>query len=251
MTSRQEKILKLIISEYVKTAIPVGSNLLAQKLACSPATVRNEMAVLEREEFIHQPHTSAGRVPSDKGYRHYVNLLHQENSLPVAEQKKLQEDFLKLQAQYKKMARVVAKLLSIHSQDVIMSSVTEEEDFATSGMPELFRHPEFSDTKEIAKIFEAVDKFDEIVDVYLEQPQEGNAVKTYIGKENLIPEVQNCSLVISEFKLPSGERGVIAVLGPKRMKYKKNISLVSYIAKFLGGGGAAMFLIIYYSPIFN
>lgn len=75
MTERQERILKLIVDEYVKTAEPVGSKSLADFLKISSATIRNEMGVLEEEGFIEKTHTSSGRVPSEKGYRHYIETV--------------------------------------------------------------------------------------------------------------------------------------------------------------------------------
>jgi len=83
LTERRAKLLSLIISEYVDTATPVGSDAVVRKhkLGFSSATIRNEMARLEEEGFISHPHTSAGRVPSDKGYRYYVEALMQERDL--------------------------------------------------------------------------------------------------------------------------------------------------------------------------
>ncbi len=74
MTERQEKILCAVVEEYAEVASPVGSSMLAKIFSVSSATIRSEMAELERMGFIKQPHTSAGRIPTDKGYRHYVNL---------------------------------------------------------------------------------------------------------------------------------------------------------------------------------
>jgi len=75
MTERQEKILKLIVDEYVKTAEPIGSKSLAKVLKVSSATIRNEMSALEQEGFIEKTHTSSGRVPSEKGYRYYIETV--------------------------------------------------------------------------------------------------------------------------------------------------------------------------------
>src|SRR5271163_152336 len=84
MTERQQKVLSAIVEQYAEVASPVGSNLMAKLFNVSSATVRAEMAELERLGFIMQPHTSAGRVPTDKGYRLYVNSLidASENALP-------------------------------------------------------------------------------------------------------------------------------------------------------------------------
>jgi heat-inducible transcriptional repressor len=83
MTPRQEKILAAIIEQYAEVAAPVGSSLLAKLFDVSSATIRSEMAELERLGFIKQPHTSAGRIPTDKGYRFYVNNLTETAAQPT------------------------------------------------------------------------------------------------------------------------------------------------------------------------
>lgn len=75
MTKRQEMILKMIVDEYVKTAEPIGSKVLADILDVSSATIRNEMGVLEDLGYIEKTHTSSGRVPSEKGYRYYIETI--------------------------------------------------------------------------------------------------------------------------------------------------------------------------------
>lgn len=90
LTERQEKILKLIITEYIKLARPVGSNLICKELKCSSATIRNEMADLEELGLLEKTHTSSGRIPSEKGYRYYVDHLMKPKELNG-------EDMLKLQ----------------------------------------------------------------------------------------------------------------------------------------------------------
>ncbi len=90
LTERQSQILKLIITEYIQSARPVGSNLICKELNCSSATVRNEMASLEELGLLEKTHTSSGRVPSEKGYRYYVDHLMKPKELNG-------EDMLKLQ----------------------------------------------------------------------------------------------------------------------------------------------------------
>src|ERR1700678_3596390 len=83
MTDRQKQILASIIEEYAEVASPVGSSLLAKVFGVSSATIRAEMADLERQGYIAQPHTSAGRIPTDKGYRFYVNNIIQSKETPA------------------------------------------------------------------------------------------------------------------------------------------------------------------------
>ena len=87
MTERQALILKAIIEQYAEVAVPVGSSLLAKVFNVSSATVRAEMAELERLGFIAQPHTSAGRVPTDRGYRFYVNQMAEMNEVPILDRR--------------------------------------------------------------------------------------------------------------------------------------------------------------------
>src|SRR3990172_9215593 len=95
LSERRSALLNLIIEEYVDTALPVGSQHIVHKhhMPVSPATVRLEMARLEEEGYINQPHTSAGRVPSDKGYRYYVESLMAEDALPWQEQETIRHQF--------------------------------------------------------------------------------------------------------------------------------------------------------------
>ena len=90
ITSRQEKILKLIIDRYIKDPIPVGSKALSKILNCSSATIRNEMGALEDKGLIEKTHTSSGRVPSAKGYRYYVDNLMDDKKMKEEDKKKLE-----------------------------------------------------------------------------------------------------------------------------------------------------------------
>ena len=98
MNIRQEKILSAVIEEYTKTAIPVGSQILVSKyhFDVSTATLRSDMTVLEKEGYLYQPHISAGRIPTDKGYRFFVEEIMKDKELSKDEQHKLQREFLKL-----------------------------------------------------------------------------------------------------------------------------------------------------------
>ena len=91
LTDRQKLILAAIVEQYAEVASPVGSVTLAKLFKVSSATIRNEMVALERAGYIKQPHTSAGRVPTDKGYRLYVNTLEQGKGLEVDRRARLQK----------------------------------------------------------------------------------------------------------------------------------------------------------------
>ena len=128
LTDRQNKILKLIVEHYIKLAKPVGSNLISKKLKCSSATIRNEMSFLENAGLLEKTHTSSGRIPSEKGYRYYVDNL--------MELKKMNgEDMLKLQIvfhnQQLALSDVITKSLQVISDitnytTVVLGSTSHE-----------------------------------------------------------------------------------------------------------------------------
>src|SRR5665647_120268 len=123
MNPRQEKILATVIEEYTQTAIPVGSQVLATKykFKVSTATIRNDMTALEEDGYLYQPHISAGRIPTDKGYRYFVEEMMKDKVLSKDEQHKLQREFLKLKAQNTRLTKTSAKLLSHLSGNLAIS----------------------------------------------------------------------------------------------------------------------------------
>jgi heat-inducible transcriptional repressor len=123
LTQRRERILRHVVQEYVALAQPVPSDLIARKYEgeLSPATVRNEMAALEEAGLIAQPHTSAGRVPTDRGYRYFVELLmHEERELDPAERRTLRQQFNHLAATGTESTHLASSLLArtLHSAAV-------------------------------------------------------------------------------------------------------------------------------------
>ena len=112
LTSRQEKILKIIVDKYIKDPVPVGSKLLSKTLNCSSATIRNDMAALEEANLIEKTHTSSGRVPSEAGYRYYVDNLMEAKKMNAEDMMKLQ---IVLQNKQLALSDVISKSLQVIS----------------------------------------------------------------------------------------------------------------------------------------
>ncbi len=114
LSERQEQLLRLIVHEYVAAGRAVGSKALVEgyRLGVSSATIRNEMAELERAGLIEQPHTSAGRVPTDRGYRYYVERLVGDARLPVAEQIMIRHQFRQVELQLEQWMELAAAVLA-------------------------------------------------------------------------------------------------------------------------------------------
>lgn len=233
MNTRQQKILAAVVEEYTNTAIAVSSDMLVKKYGfhVSPATIRNDMAKLEEEGYLYQPHVSAGRIPTDKGYKYFVDEIMPDQELSSHDQKRLQTELLKLKAQNNRISRTTAKLLTYFSGNFALSSL--ESDFSEFGIREFLKDPEFQEVDEFCKVAEALDYIDENIELILKQVNAGET-KIFIGKENPVKELSNCSMIVSPYTTQKGEKGLLAIIGPKRMKYAKNKSLLDYVKKMLG-----------------
>lgn len=228
LSSRQELILSTIIKEHIKTGAPVGSSILVEKyrLDISPATVRNEMAELEEEDFIVQPHTSAGRVPTEKAYKYYLSNLEAAKKNKPA--KKINETIVQdidniLETQDEDSFRMTAKYLAQASGSAIFWAFHRHNVYYT-GLSQLFQQPEFEQMEHVYDISQVIDSIDEIVNKLFDKIDFG--VHILIGQEN--PFGNFCSTVLVKYK--SGDRqGLFGMLGPIRMNYEKNINLANLI----------------------
>ncbi len=234
MNERQEKVLLATIKEYSQTAVPVGSKILVNKykILASPATVRNDLAWLEKNGYLYQPHISAGRIPTDKGYRYYVEKVSQPEGLSLSEQKRLQKELLKLKSQNVRLTRTAAKLLANFSDSLAVSGILDKKEFTDFGLKELLEEPEFQELDKVCQLVEVLDYVDEMFDKII-QNIKTDETKIFIGKENPINKIENYSMIVSPYRLRSGEKGILALIGTKRMQYVKNKSLIDYVKKML------------------
>ncbi len=240
-SSRQAKILAAIVKLNCETGQPVASRDLVEKynFDISSATIRNEMAALEKAGYIMQPHTSAGRVPTDEGFRYFVNQLMHQVKLTVREQENLRREIVKLQVVNAEIGRRLAKMLASNSGQASFAILPE--DVSAVGMSNLLSQENIpaEDAREIAKFFDQLDEYaDMLVDQYGDKEPEA-----FIGKELKLSKTSDYSMIVSGLKLPSGKKGVIGLIGPKSMEYPKNISLLEYISKLMGGGMAVIIMI--------
>lgn len=146
LSERKQELLKLIVEEYIKTANPVGSSGLCDKLNCSSATIRNEMASLEDMGYLEKTHTSSGRVPSEKGYRYYVDNLMEPKKMTGEEVLKLQRIFDNKQLV---LSDVITRSLEIISEITNCTSVVLGASSKENKLKEVQAIP-FSENKVIA-----------------------------------------------------------------------------------------------------
>jgi heat-inducible transcriptional repressor len=124
LTERRAQVLRLIVADYIESATPVGSEQIVRRhrLGLSPATIRNEMARLEEDGYISHPHTSAGRVPSDRGYRYYVEALMEEPSVSTDEQRKILHQFHQSAVEMSEWLQLAASVLAQSLQNLAVVS---------------------------------------------------------------------------------------------------------------------------------
>lgn len=221
------------VEEYIRSAEPVSSQLLFEKydFGVSPATLRSECAALEEAGCLFQPHTSAGRVPTDKGYRIFVDGLVR---LRLEENKKTREALKKLRAaadeEYALFSEI-ARVLSDLSGAAVFSGPRNGKSFFKSGIHEVLSQPESDDSSFRRRFGDVVDSLEEHLEEFsgaLEK--EGPAV--FIGGENPIAAARGFSMMLSSAMTQAGE-GVVVIFGPKRMDYRRNLNLLDMLTDVL------------------
>lgn len=327
-TERRSTLLNLIVEEYVDTALPVGSKYIVSKhdMPVSSATVRLEMARLEEEGYISQPHTSAGRVPSDKGYRYYVESLMAEEALAWEERETIRHQFHQTERAMEQWFQLAAAVLahsvsnfavvtSPHSSETRLRHVQlvplhelsalcvvvlnearirqqvlafrdpvneetlieatnrinhrfggltqqelgslpepasevesqvsravlelmDEESLALGevfrdGVREVLSQPEFARSDRMLDIIDILEQRTLPTAIPIRQLGE-DGISVVIGSENNNESLQDCSVVLARYGNPGGPTGVVAVLGPTRMRYSRTIPTVRYLATLLG-----------------
>ncbi len=225
MTERQAKILQAIIEQYAEVASPVGSSLLTKLFDVSSATVRSEMAELERQGFIQQPHTSAGRVPTDKGYRFYVNNLTEIEEKPNASRALTAR--VQSGGQPELTIRSTVDTLVELTHNLGLATIGNE--LYMSGLSNLFGQPEFMHPGQVQKIASLLDN----LQPWLAEAAPNKPLSVYIGGENPIGRSAGASLIISRFRSPFSDSSYIGVLGPTRQSYRDVMGLVGRAGKTL------------------
>ncbi len=231
ITERQKEILCQIIEEYAETASPVGSVTLAKLFDVSPATIRAEMARLEVLGLIAQPHTSAGRVPTDAGYRFYVNNL--ENHGNVGLEPALDRSAHALEVRVNSQSRADAAIRGAVDALVELTGnlglATIDGQLYLAGISRLFTQPEFGDTRRVQSVAKLLDN----LEPWLREAAPGEALNIFIGHENPIGKNSEVSLIISKFRSPFSDRSYIGVLGPTRQNYSRVMALVKHAGNML------------------
>ena len=233
MDPRQSKLLAAIIDQFIQTAVPVGSKqlLVGGDFCVSGATIRNEMRVLGDEGYLEQPHISAGRVPTAKGYRLYVK----EYLNPSGQEKIVQKKFLTLKEQYfrrkdQERAYEAVGLLSQMVPNIAFATVPHKPRVYFLGLANALKQVEFQQNPLLAS--NVVEVLEQRITDVLEKLTIDDKVRYYIGDQDLLPQFQSCAMMITGYSV-RGEKGVIGILGQLRMDYAYNTVALELVADLL------------------
>ena len=218
---RKESLLDALVREYVHTAEPVGSLLLSEKTgrAVSAATVRSELVELEREGFLTQPHTSAGRVPTEQAYRYFVE--HLSHPRMPAYDVALALGRALADPDTREGLKAAAKILANESKECVFVGFSPHDVYYT-GLTQLFSKPEFSQRDMAINLSAVLDELDGMI----EKLDQSKTPRALIGSEN--PLHESCGTVYASHGI-KGENRLIGFFGLMRMDYEKIIGLMESV----------------------
>ena len=251
MTPRQESILSCLVKEYIDTAEPIGSKMLENSgdFDVSSATIRSEMHNLEDMGYLVQPHTSAGRIPTTRAYRHFVdNLASHDIKITRDAIEKIANRLENSWASPDKANRTLAKLLSDLSGAVVITNITGREDFYKTGISGLMELPEFREFEQMIRLTNFFDEFENLFNTITQdffgigtknmswpfrELQNNSDIKIIIGEESPIKEMSNEAILLGQYCLPQSYVGSLTLIGPARMDYAKNIGLIRFAMGYM------------------
>jgi len=231
ITPRQEKILKYLIKSYIKKAEAVSSKLLETKydLGISAPMIRLELQKLAQEGYIYEPYHSGGKAPTDKGYRFFVEkILKNEKYLKEKPKKKINLKVKKFLVQKEESSfKKINELLKFLSQETSSLAVLDSFDdnfIFKEGWQEILKEPEFK-TGDFGKEFsEFLENF---LKNWLNDFKKISDIKVFIGRESQIKRGEKFSILVSPCRIFKEKKGILSLVGPKRMDYDKSIELLS------------------------
>ena len=238
LDERHRRILKFVVESHVMSAEPVGSQYvrMAYHLSISPATIRGAMKRLEEEGLLDHPHTSAGRVPTETGYRYYVDALMEPEPIAPATRRALDRKLRKDEWAIEDLQKAAADALAQLSGQLAMVAMCPRTGTPTprvriGGAENIAAQPEFQTADRLRGLVTLLAEPEHLTRA-LDAFADSGSVRVTIGRELGEEAMRSCSLVGTGIASHSF-RGSLGVLGPVRMPYPKLLSLVSYAGERL------------------
>ncbi len=233
LTARQTQILKALIDEYIETAEPVGSEALEKKygFGVSPATIRNEMAQLKDLDYLRQPHTSAGRVPTPDAMKFYIDQLMEEKHMSLTDEVKAKEEVWDVRDDLDGLVREATHALAQRT-NALAVAITDEGKVWHSGYANILMNPEFADLELTTSLFSLIEEANKVQKIFLETMTGGAPVEIVFGEDLDFLNLSVVSFCGSRFRLRDHE-GAIGVVGPARLKYPTIVPILRYFSNLI------------------
>ncbi len=230
---RKDTVLGIVVDEYIHTVTPVSSGLIAHQhhLELSPASIRNILAELEEEGFLTHPHTSAGRIPTQRGYRYYVDKLMNQIQLLEEEKQHIRSEYNKKVSELEKLLEKTSEVISDVTHYTSIVSVDGEQRIFCRGTSFVVSYPESQSIQKIRDILGILEEKEQLLEIINRDLE--HRVGVFIGKELACSSIDDCSLVISTYETEGGTTGRLAVLGPTRMNYQRVVSALDYLTDLM------------------
>ncbi|MFH1451409.1 MAG: hypothetical protein ABIF89_02260 [bacterium] len=233
LTERQKLILEKILDEYIEKAMPVSSQSLEKcyDFGICPAMIRIEMERLTDQGYLYQPFVSSGRVPTDEGYRFLVDKIMEER---IPEFKGINKVGKMLAAKEGDLLKFVSEMVGFLAQassGVALFRFLDNDLSFKGGWEEVIKEPEFEDRSLIFHFSDFVKNLEESIDK-LDFDSDSD-MKVFIGKESPFKKGEDFSTISVRFRIPKEKETIISIVGPKRMAYERNISLVNSLLKLM------------------
>ncbi len=234
LNERQNKILGMVIKDYIQYIRPIGSSRLVKrhKMACSSATVRNDMALMESFGLLSQSHVSSGRIPTACGYRYYIDNLMTSCDIPARFRRRIINNFRAIDSsKYSLAVKFLADELSALTNNLTVVTIPPDR-IETSGLRYVLRHPEFLDNDLVKNLGFVIDNLDEIMFAIRDQMVDCN-FQVFVASELGYDYTKGMSIAVRKFKDPFGELHVIGSVGPVRMNYNILPNLMDFATEVL------------------
>lgn len=230
--SRRRAVLSATINKYIRGAVPVASEEIATDFDLSSATIRSIFAQLEGNGYLTHPYTSGGRIPTERGYRYYVDFLLMQLDILDEEKEHVVKEYKKEIRRLEDALEETSAIISaITHYTGIVSFLEWQDKFFYKGISYILEQPEFKEYDKIRILMKMIEDKQRLLDVINRDFKE--KVKVYIGSELGCPEMENYALVVSSYRLKKKSCGRLAVLGPMRMEYQHIIPALEYISGVL------------------
>lgn len=231
---RHKEVLEIIIRRYIETAEPVSSRYVSRRLDLSSATIRNAMADLEDMGFITHPHTSAGRVPTDRGYRYYIDSLMRIRKINDGIVRMIDEQYHQALRSLEDVLEKTSHMISHLTNYVGITLYPQYERMYLDGASHILEQPEFKDIAKLHDLLKCLEEKRNILNI-LSSDFENDALRIHIGNEMKNGKLSECSIVTRGYKVKGRASGRLGVIGPKRMLYDKVIPTIETLADTVSG----------------